>query len=213
MRAIDQYIEAKSNAEPAILSELVRQTHLRVTQPRMLSGAVQGELLAMIVRMLRPQRVLEFGTFTGYSTIAMALALGEGAKIITMEVDDELEAIASEFITRAGVRDKVEQRFGEALKLVEQIESEVFDLVFIDADKREYLQYYNSLFDLSLVRSGSIILADNTLWSGKILLEIEDDKDKQTKEIKVFNDFVAADNRVDKVILPLRDGLTIIRVK
>lgn len=213
MITIDQYIEAKSNAEPAVLRELVRQTHLRVTQPRMLSGAVQGELLAMIVRMLQPHRVLEFGTFTGYSTIAMAMALGDGAKIITMEIDDELEAIASEFIARAGVRGKVEQLFGEALELIEQIEGEVFDLVFIDADKREYLQYYNRLFELNLVSIGSVILVDNTLWSGKVLLEIDDHKDNQTKEIKVFNDFVSEDERVDKVILPLRDGLTVIRVK
>lgn len=213
MITIDQYIEAKSNSEPDVLRELVRQTHLRVTQPRMLSGAVQGELLAMIVRMLRPHRVLEFGTFTGYSTISIALALGDGAKIITMEIDDELEAIASEFIVRAGVRGKVEQLFGEALELIEQIEGEVFDLVFIDADKREYLQYYNRLFELNLVSVGSVILVDNTLWSGKVLLEIDDHKDNQTKEIKAFNDFVSEDERVDKVILPLRDGLTVIRVK
>lgn len=213
MMTIDEYITAKSNAEPEVLHELVRQTHLRVTQPRMLSGAVQGEFLAMIVRMLKPQRVLEFGTFTGYSTIAMALALGDKAKIVTMEVDDELEAIASEFIAWAGVSDKVEQHFGEALKIIEKIEREAFDLVFIDADKREYLQYYNRLFELGLVRSGSIILADNTLWSGKVLLEVEDRKDHQTREIKVFNDFVSTDSRVDKVILPLRDGLTVISVK
>lgn len=209
---IEEYIVAKSSAEPAVLSELVRQTHLRVPQPRMLSGALQGQLLQIITAIVAPRRVLEVGTFTGYSTISIALALPDGAKIETIEIDDELESIASEFFVKAGVTARIEQHFGAALQVMSSM-SGVFDLVFLDADKREYLEYYNTLFDKNLVGQGSVILADNTLWSGKVLLEVVDRKDQQTEAIKSFNDFVASDPRVEKVLLPLRDGLTLIRVK
>ncbi|MEG0466763.1 MAG: O-methyltransferase [Mucinivorans sp.] len=210
---IDQYLEEKSGAEPEILSDLARQTHLRVTQPRMLSGAVEGRLLSLITSMLDPQKVLEIGTYTGYSTLSMAMSLNADAKIVTIEIDDELQSIQNEFFEKSGLRPKIEQHFGAALEVLARFVNEKFDLVFIDANKREYLEYYNILFDRKLVASGSVIIADNTLWSGKVLLDVIDRKDTQTQAIKVFNDFVAHDTRVEKVMLPLRDGITIIRVK
>lgn len=209
---IDKYIEDKSSAQAEVLTELVRQTHLRVTQPRMLSGAVQGQLLGMLTSIVKPNRVLEIGTFTGYSTISMALALSDVSTIDTIEIDDELEAIASEFFVKSGCRDKIRQHFGAALEVMQTLDYR-YDMVFMDADKREYTAYYSMLFERSMVGSGSLILADNTLWSGKVLDEITDRRDGQTIGIKEFNDFVRDDQRVEKVLLPLRDGLTIIRVK
>lgn len=209
---VDQYIVDKSSAEPDVLVDLVRQTHLRVAQPRMLSGALQGRFLAMITEIINPRTVLEIGTFTGYSTIAIALALGENSSITTIEIDDELECIASEFFEKAACKDKITQLFGAALDIMATLKDS-FDLVFIDADKRQYTEYYNLLFDHRLVHSGSVILADNTLWSGKVLAENVDRKDTQTIAIQQFNDMIANDQRVEKVLLPLRDGLTMIRVK
>ncbi len=212
MNEIYSYIDQHSSREPEVLSELVRQTYLRVTNPRMISGNVQGRLLAMLIEMSGAKRVLEIGTFTGYATISMALAMEplEG-KLITIEVDDELYGIASEFIERAGVGRVVEQRVGDALRVIETLSGE-FDMVFIDADKREYCNYYEMLFARGLVRSGSIIVADNTLWDGKVLHEIRRG-DSQTAGIVEFNTMVATDGRVERVMLPLRDGLTLIRVK
>ncbi|MEG2527299.1 MAG: O-methyltransferase [Mucinivorans sp.] len=210
---LDQYLVAKSGAEPDILRELARQTHLRVTQPRMLSGAVEGQFLAILISMVAPRRVLEIGTYTGYSTIAMARALSGEGKIVTIEIDDELEAISSEFFAKSGLQDRIVQYFGAALDVMKSQLNEQFDFVFIDANKREYKEYYNMLFDKHLVGSGSVIVADNTLWSGKVLLEVTDCKDLQTEAIKAFNTLVSDDTRVEKVMIPLRDGVTIIRVK
>ncbi|MEG0655536.1 MAG: O-methyltransferase [Mucinivorans sp.] len=210
---LDQYLVAKSGAEPDILRELARQTHLRVTQPRMLSGAVEGQFLAILISMVAPRRVLEIGTYTGYSTIAMARALSGEGKIVTIEIDDELEAISSEFFAKSGLQDRIVQYFGAALDVMNSQLNEQFDFVFIDANKREYNEYYNMLFDKHLVGSGSVIVADNTLWSGKVLLEVTDCKDLQTEAIKAFNTLVSDDTRVEKVMIPLRDGVTIIRVK
>ncbi len=211
MTPLDQYILDSSSPEPAVLTELQRQTTLRVVNPRMSSGHLQGRLLAMLVSIVKPQRVLELGTFTGYATISMAESLCEGAKIYTIEIDDELEDIAAEFFEKAGVVDKVVQCIGDATEVIGSLD-EVFDMVFIDADKRQYIEYYNQLFELGRVKSGSLILADNTLWDGKVVEEISP-KDKQTRGIVDFNKMVALDPRVEKVMLPLRDGLTLIKVK
>lgn len=215
---IDSYIAQHSSDEPPVLQELTRATHLRAIHPRMLSGHVQGRVLAMLTSIIRPRRVLELGTFTAYSTIAMALEMEAQSELITIEIDDELEDIAAEFIAKAGVQNIVSQRIGDALDVLPTLQptavglNTAFDMVFIDADKRKYEQYYNSLFDNRLVASGSLILADNTLWDSKVLREI-DKKDMQTAGVVAFNRLIKSDSRVEKVILPLRDGLTLIRVK
>ena len=161
--------------------------------------------------MLRPRRILEIGTFTGYSAISMAMGLEEGAVIDTFEVDDELEMIAADFFERSGYGDKIRQHIGSALDIAPQL-GERYDLVFIDGDKREYRAYYEMLFEHNLVHSNSFILADNILWYGKVVEEVSR-KDKQTAEIVAFNEYVRNDDRVESVILPLRDGINLIRVK
>ena len=211
MDKLEQYISDMSSPQGDLLHELERETYLRVINPRMISGHIQGKLLEMLVRMLRPRRILEIGTFTGYSAISMAMGLEEGAIIDTFEVDDELEMIAADFFERSGLGDKIRQHIGSALDLAPQL-GEKYDLVFIDGDKREYRAYYEMLFEHNLVHSNSFILADNILWYGKVVEEVAR-KDKQTAEIIAFNDYVRNDSRVENVILPLRDGINLIRVK
>lgn len=209
---LERYIIDHISPEDPVLTELDRQTHLRVIQPRMLSGHLQGRLLEMFTAMVRPQYVLELGTFTGYSAIAMARGLERPEAVLhTVEVNDELYDFAAEYIERAGLRDRIVQHIGPALEVVPQL-GLVFDLVFIDADKREYPDYFWMLLDGGCVRSGSIILADNVLWSGKVVEEVAHN-DRQTLGLLEFNRIVRDDPRVDQVIVPLRDGLTIIRVK
>lgn len=211
MNKIDRYVAQHSSIEPPVLAELTRQTHLRVTNPRMISGHVQGRVLSMLTSIISPRRVLEFGTFTAYSTISIAESMTDGTELITIEIDDELESMAAEFIHKAGVQHIVKQLIGDAMDLIPTLGGK-FDLVFIDADKRTYVEYYNALWDNGLIGCGSVILADNTLWDGKVVEEV-DRKDAQTIGIMLFNNMVAEDDRVEKVILPLRDGLTMIRVK
>ena len=210
MDKLDQYISDMSSPQGELLHELERETYLRVINPRMISGHIQGKLLEMLVRMLRPRRILEIGTFTGYSAISMAMGLEEGAYIDTFEVDDELEMIAADFFERSGCGDKIRQHIGSALEKAPLL-GEKYDLVFIDGDKREYRAYYDMLFEHDMVHSNSFILADNILWYGKVV-EAVDRKDKQTQEIIAFNDYVRNDSRVENVILPLRDGINLIRV-
>ena len=211
MSALDQYIESMSSAEDALLHELERETYLRVLNPRMISGHIQGKLLEMIVRMICPQRILEIGTFTGYSALSMAAGLPDGGVIDTCEVDDELEMMILDFFSRSAHESKLRLHIGSALDIAPQL-GEVYDLVFIDGDKREYTAYYNMLFDNHLVRSGSWIMADNILWYGKVVEPVAKG-DKQTQGIIDFNAAVAADPRVENVILPIRDGINLIRVK
>ena len=211
MDKLDQYIEAMSSPQGDLLHELERETYLRVINPRMISGHIQGKTLEMLVRMLRPRRILEIGTFTGYSALSMAAGLEEGALIDTCEVDDELEMIATDFFERSGLGDKIRQHIGSALEIAPKL-GEKYDLVFIDGDKREYTAYYEMLFEHNLVHSKSFILADNILWYGKVVEEVAR-KDKQTQEIIAFNEHVRNDDRVENVILPLRDGINLIRVK
>lgn len=211
MTNIEDYIAKHSSAEPAILRELSRQTHLRTLQPRMLSGHVEGRLLSLLTSIIAPSRVLELGTFTGYSTICMALSMGPGTELHTVDVNDELDSISNEFFVKSGVQNIVRRHLGAALDVMGTFDKP-FDMVFIDANKREYLQYYTMLFECNLLHSGSVVVADNTLWDGKILQSIKDN-DKQTIGIQHFNEFVASDERVEKVMLPIRDGVTIIRVK
>ena len=209
---LERYIIDHISPEDPVLTELDRQTHLRVIQPRMLSGHLQGRLLEMFTAMVRSQYVLELGTFTGYSAIAMARGLERPEAVLhTVEVNDELYDFAAEYIEKAGLRDRIVQHIGPALEVVPQL-GLVFDLVFIDADKREYPDYFRMLLDGGWVRSGSIILADNVLWNGKVVEEVARN-DRQTLGLLEFNRVVRDDPRVDQVIVPLRDGLTIIRVK
>ncbi|MBQ5843596.1 MAG: class I SAM-dependent methyltransferase [Alistipes sp.] len=211
MTALDQYIDNMSSPEDALLHELERETYLRVLNPRMISGHIQGKLLEMIVRMIRPQRVLEIGTFTGYSALSMAAGLPDGGVIDTCEVDDELEMMILDFFERSKYSENLRLHIGSALEIAPTL-GEVYDLVFIDGDKREYTAYYNMLFDNNLVKSGSWIMADNILWYGKVV-ETVAKGDKQTQGIIDFNAAVIADPRVENVILPIRDGINLIRVK
>lgn len=211
MDLLEKYIHDHTSPEAELLKELDRQTHLRVVQPRMLSGHVQGKLLEVLVRMHRPQRILEIGTFTGYSALCMAAGLEAGAELHTFEVDDELESIAASFFERSEHRDKIFQHVGSALECAPAL-GDIFDMVFIDGDKREYPEYYNMLMDTPLVKSGSILIADNILWSGKVVEPLQKN-DKHTRALLEFNDMIQNDSRVENVILPIRDGLTLIYVK
>ncbi len=208
-RELEQYILDHIEPEDQVLQELNRETHLRIPGARMISGHLQGQVLTMLAKMLRPERILEIGTFTGYSAICLARGLGENGKLITIEADDELEEMAGRYFNMAGLQTKIVQLIGRALEIIPSI-SETFDLVFLDADKREYIDYYTMVFDK--LRSGGIIVADNTLWSGKVV-KAPVPGDEQTAGIKYFNKMIKNDNRVEKVILPLRDGMTIIRKK
>lgn len=208
-KELNKYILDHIDEEDKVLQELDRETHLKIVGARMLSGNLQGQVLTMISKMVQPKVILEIGTFTGYSAICLAKGLQKDGKLITIEIDDELESIASKYFERAGIQDVVSQQIGSAIKILPKL-NEQFDLVFIDADKREYLTYYDLIFDK--VRTGGYIIADNTLWSGKVLKKPAHD-DEQTKGIIDFNNTIAADKRVEKVILPLRDGMTIVRKK
>ncbi|HJV78380.1 MAG TPA: O-methyltransferase [Paludibacter sp.] len=206
---IEDYILSHSDVEPAYLAKVNRATHVRLINPRMCSGHLQGRVLSMICHMIQPKCILELGTFTGYSALCMAEALtGEGV-LHTIECDDELEDFILQNFAGSEHGHKIKLHIGDALAEIEKLD-ETFDLVFIDADKREYMAYYEAV--LPKLRAGGFILADNTLWDGKVLKSV-DSNDKQTIEIMRFNDFVAADPRVEKVMLPLRDGLTLIRKK
>ena len=209
LKEIDKYILDHIEPEEEILKELDRETHLNVVGARMISGHLQGQVLSMLSKMIRPKTILEIGTFTGYSAICLAKGLQDGGKLITIEIDDELEDIAKKYFQKAGIQKKIEQRIGPALEIIPTLK-ETFELVFIDAHKPEYPAYYTAIFDK--VNSGGIIIADNTLWSGKVL-EIQADDDIATLGIIQFNEMIKNDNRVEKVILPLRDGMTVIRKK
>lgn len=209
LNEIDKYILNHIEPEDEILMELDRETNLKMIGARMISGHLQGQVLTMLSKMIRPKCILELGTFTGYSAICLAKGLQEGGKLITIEIDDELEIIAKKYFEKAGVQQKIVQRIGTALEIIPSL-NETFDLVFIDAHKPEYSAYYEAV--IGKVNSGGYIIADNTLWSGKVL-EIPAEDDYQTKGIIEFNLLVKNDNRVEKVILPLRDGMTIIRKK
>jgi len=206
---LDQYITEHIMPEEGFLNELDRETNLTCFYPRMLSGHVQGKVLYMLCKMINPHRVLELGTYTGYSAISMGLALGEGALVYTIELQDEKEEIISKYIEKAGLTDKIVCLFGDALEILPTID-ETFDLVFIDADKRDYTAYYRMVFDK--VRPGGYIVADNILWDGKVVDPVEK-QDGQTRGIVEFNNMVQADDCVENVIFPFRDGMMVIRKK
>lgn len=208
---LEKYIEIHSSFRNEALDWLERQTNIRTNYPRMLTGKVQGEFLYMMTRMISPRNVLEIGTFTGYSAICMALALEGEGHIDTLEINDELEDLILEGFERAGVSGRVSLHIGDAVEFMRgQDGKKLYDLTFIDANKREYPDYYE--LALRLTRPGGFILADDVLWDGKVYAE-QVPTDKQTSGIVRFNDLVASDPRVETVILPVRHGLSIIRKK
>ena len=221
MEHIYKYIEEHATRQSEALDWVVRQTHIRTNHARMLSGALQGQLMKMMVQMTGARRILELGTFTGYSAICLASGLPEGGHLDTLELNDELEDLILEGFDRAGLADKITlhigdckqtlSRFREEMHLEEESETDtdkLYDIVYMDANKREYCEYYDLVFDM--VRPGGLILADNVLWDGKVCQDPLP-QDKQTLGIARFNDLVRDDPRVESVILPLRDGLNIIR--
>ena len=205
-KEIESYILSHSDEEGSLLAALNRDANVNLLRPRMLSGHLQGRILKMFCRMLKPKRVLEIGTYTGYATLCMAEALEKDAEIHTLEINDEMEDFIRKYVSQSPDKDKIKLYFGDAMEIIPALD-ESFDLVFIDADKRLYSDYYDLIFDK--LPAGALILADNTLWDGKVLEPLQS-SDKQTAGILVFNDKIKADQRVEKVILPLRDGLTMI---
>ena len=206
---IDEYILQHIDPEPEVLYKLYRATNIELLHGRMASGHLQGRLLKMLVEMIRPKNILEIGTFAGYSSICMAEGLEPGGKVYTFEINDEQEDFTRPWIEQSGLADKIEFIIGDAIKDAPKLGIE-FDMAFIDGDKRTYMESYEMV--LSILRPGGFILADNTLWDEHVV-DPTYLKDAQTKGILKFNDFVAQDERVEKVILPLRDGLTLIRKK
>ena len=206
---LERYLLSHIDPEGDYLYRLWRATNIHLLHGRMASGHLQGRLLKMLVRMVRPERILEVGTFSGYSAICMAEGLGDGGMVYTYEIDDELEDFTRPWIEGSPVADKIRFIIGDAVKEAPRLGVE-FDMVFLDGDKRTYIEAYEMA--LKVLRPGGFILADNTLWDGHVL-EKPRPSDRQTVGIEAFNDHVASDGRVEKVILPLRDGLTLIRKK
>lgn len=204
---LDQYILDHITSEEDFLSELDRETHLKVLRSRMLSGHLQGQILSMISCMIKPKCILEIGTFTGYSALCLAKGLAEGGQLHTIEIDDELESIAKKYFLKSGMSDRIIQHIGDARQIIPSIQSS-FDLVFIDADKREYCDYYNLVFNHIPV--GGFILADNILWDGKVV-DPDAADEEQTRGILNFNNMVQNDFRVRNVILPVRDGIMLVQ--
>lgn len=205
-KAIEQYILDHIDEEGDLLKALNRDAHVNLMRPRMLSGHLQGRLLKMFCRMMQPKYILEIGTYTAYATLCLAEGAADDAEIHTIEVNDELEDFILKYLHQTKLKEKIHLHLGDAMEIIPTLDC-MFDLVFIDANKRTYIEYYDLIFDK--VRPGGLIIADNTLWDGKVL-ETPKPGDKQTIGIQAFNDRIAQDDRVEKVIIPLRDGLTLI---
>jgi len=204
---LDEYILRHSDPEPDYLYRLYRATNIHTIHGRMASGHLQGRLLKMLVHMIRPKNILEVGTFSGYSAIAMAEGLEDEGHLYTFEINDEMEDFTRSWIEGSPVADKITFLIGDAILEAPKL-GLMFDMVFIDGDKRTYCKTYEMV--MSILKSGGYILADNTLWDGHVI-DNDYENDQQTKGIEIFNDMIAHDSRVERVILPLRDGLTIIR--
>ncbi len=204
----NNYILNHTEKEDEVLTELVRETNLKVLRPRMLSGHYQGKLIEFLSKMIKPEKILEIGTYTGYSAICWAKGLTEKGVLYTIDINDELEQIILKYFKKAKLDKKIKLIIGNAINIIPKI-NETFDIVFIDADKPNYLNYYNLVFDK--VKKGGYIITDNVLWSGKVLNETFDDE--STKAIKIFNSFIQNDNRVENILLNIRDGIMIVRKK
>lgn len=199
-----EYVTTYTKPESNVLMELSRETHAKVIMPQMLSGQLQGKLLTMFSNMIQPNRILEIGTYTGYSAICLAQGLTENGTLHTIDINEELKDMASSYIEKAGLKEKIIQHTGNAIDIIPTL-NETFDLVFIDADKVNYSNYYDLVFDKT--RTGGFIIADNVLWGGKV---IDDEKDEDTQAIVDFCKKVRADNRIENVLLPIRDGLMVV---
>lgn len=206
---LDDYVCEHTSNEPEFLQGLNRKTHLEILQPRMLSGHFQGRFLSMISKMIQPMNVLEIGTYTGYSALCLAEGLSKQGKLTTIDCNDELEDFVRSHFSASTQGDKINYLVGDAQEII-PILNETYDLVFIDADKENYLKYYDMIFDK--IPSGGYILADNVLWSGKVIDEASNN-DRDTKALKLFNEIIQNDTRVENILLPLRDGLMLIRKK
>ena len=204
---IFNYSLSKSSKEPKILNDLNRETHLKILNPRMLSGHYQGRILSLVSKIIKPKTILEIGTYTGYSTICLSEGLDKNGSIHTIDHNEELLVIQNKYFKKAGISEKVKQYTGDAIKIIKKLNLD-FDLVFIDADKENYPLYFDLIIEK--VKPGGVIIADNILWSGKILEKVEEE-DYATKSIIEFNDKVNNDDRVETIILPIRDGLSLIR--
>ncbi len=205
---LQEYITAHSENEPTYLSELSRETHLKVIQPRMITGHYQGRVLSMLSKIIGPTNILEIGTYTGYSALCLAEGLAPNGQLHTIDINEELAGIQNKYFGKSGFSNLIHQHTGDALKIIPSLELQ-FDLVFIDAEKKEYARYFESV--LPKTRKGGIILSDNVLWSGKVVEAIEAN-DKATKAILEYNEMLKKDPRVETVMLPIRDGLTLSRV-
>lgn len=206
--ALDRYLAEHSEEEDQVLKELARHTYLKEVHPRMLSGHILGNFLSLFSRMISPQRILEIGTFTGYSALCLARGLKPGGMLTTIEINDELRNTALKYFRKAKLEDRIRLINGDALKLLPDIKDS-FDLVFLDANKDDYPAYYKLVFDK--IRPGGILLADNVLWGGKVL--DENHTDQTTRNIDHFNKLVQSDKRVFNTLLPIRDGLMLVRKK
>lgn len=207
---IEEYILSHIDPESELLRRMTREAHVKLLRPRMISGNIQGRLLKVLTSMLMPENILEIGTFTGYSALCLAEGAPETSRIVTIEIDDEMEYFIRKYFQESEYGHKIELKIGDALELMEAYKDNYFDLIFIDANKRDYCAYYDIAFEK--LRKGGIILADNTLWNGKVVDE-KFENDDQTKGVMKFNNHIKEDIRIEKVILPIRDGLTIIRKK
>jgi predicted O-methyltransferase YrrM len=205
-KKLEQYIGDHITEEDPVLEDLYRQTHIRFINPNMVSGHLQGKLLELISKMIRPKNILEIGTFTGYSAICLAKGLKKGGRLVTLETNDELKAFSDSYFKRAGVDSKITQITGNALEIIPKLD-EKFDLVFLDGDKREYIDYYRLIIDK--VTPGGFILADNVLWGGQVL--DKDTTDIQARGIIDFNEMIMNEKNIEEVIIPVRDGLMLIR--
>jgi predicted O-methyltransferase YrrM len=205
---IDEYVVDNSQKEPQILQELTKETWQRVLNPRMLSGAFQGRILSMISKIINPKDILEIGTYTGYSAICIAEGISNEATIDTIDKNEELEDIQNKYFKKSGFRDQIKQHIGNAIEIIPTLDKK-FDLVFIDADKSNYCNYFNLV--IGKMKKGGIILSDNVLWSGKVVEKLEK-KDIDTKALLEYNRLLNSDPRVETVLLPIRDGLSISRV-
>jgi predicted O-methyltransferase YrrM len=209
-KSIEEYILSHIDSEPSLLSDMARDAQANLLHGRMVSGHLQGRLLKMFARMIRPRRVLEIGTYTGYSAICLAEGMDDDAELYTIEKDDEMEDFIRKYFDRSEQQNKIRLIFGDALQIIPAFDDDFFDMVFIDGDKRQYNAYFEQV--LPKIRQGGFILADNTLWNGKLLQKVAGN-DWQTKGIMEFNESLVKDKRVEKVILPVRDGLTLIQKK
>ncbi|MDR2773943.1 MAG: O-methyltransferase [Tannerella sp.] len=207
MKTIEDYILEHIDEEDPLLAMLNRDAHVKLLHPRMIAGHLQGRLLKMFCRMMRPGRILEIGTYTGYATICMAEGIDDDALVYTVEINDEMQPFTVPYIEKSPYKDKIRMFWGDVGDLFPTF-GETFDMVYIDGDKRDYCKYYDLVFPH--LKSGALILADNTLWSGKVVEERRSPVDRQTLGIMGFNEKIKDDNRVEKVIIPVRDGLTMI---